>query len=117
MPLKLIATPDFETTVHVATAHTTGSFRARFVAKRSSELREMSERYAQAGDAQGLLMDVCTWFEPVELPDGSTLEHTGADSLRQLLDWPGIGPAMSLHYHRALWEEARGNSRQPPAGS
>lgn len=118
MGLKIIAAPKFTVEVVVNTRHLKGSFTAEFVAMRTSELEKLQEDRIQKGDgAQGYLLDVCKGFQPVTLPDDSTLAYVGEVSVKMLLDYPGIGPAMSKAYHRALWEEAEGNSPQPPAGS
>lgn len=117
MGLKLVERPEFEATVVVNTAHLKGEFAARFVALRTSELEAAQEKRVKAGDGlQGLLLEVCVGFQPVELPGGRTLEYAGEESVRELLDYPGIGPAMSRAYHRALWEETAGNLPQRPAG-
>lgn len=117
MGLKIIAQPKFTAEVVVNTRHLKGSFAAHFVAMRTSELEALQEERIKKGDgAQGYLLDVCKGFDPVELPDNSMLAYVGESSVKQLLDYPGIGPAMSKAYHRALWEEEQGNLPQPPAG-
>lgn len=109
MGLVIVDRPEFETTVHVRTAHLRGEFKARFVALPNSKLEELQHQAIQDDKGpDGLLYDVCTWFEDVQVP-GRTISHKGPESLRDLLDWPGIGPAMAKAYWRALWEEASGN--------
>lgn len=118
MALKIVAKPQFTTQVVVNTRHLKGTFNADFVAMRTSELEKLQDKRIKAGDgAQGYLLDVCVGFQPIELPNDVTLAYVDESSLKMLLDYPGIGPAMSKAYHRALWEEAEGNSPQPPAGS
>ncbi|MEY2685940.1 MAG: hypothetical protein RL375_138 [Pseudomonadota bacterium] len=109
MTLKIVDRPEFETTVDVATRHLQGSFKVRFVALPGSKLKAAEEKAIRDGKGpEGLLFEVCTWFEPVELPD-VLLQYVDVSSLATLLDYPGIGPAMVKTYFRALWEEARGN--------
>lgn len=107
--LKIIDKPSFEATVFVNTVHMQGDFKARFVALPGSRIKALEEAAIKAGKGpEGLLFDVCTWFETVDTPTGP-LPHDGSQSLEKLLDWPGIGPAMVKSYFRALWEEASGN--------
>lgn len=109
MTLKIVDRPEFEATVVVNTRHLKGDFKARFVALPGSRIKAAEEAAIQAGKGpEGLLFDVCTWFEPVELPEGP-LNHVDGGSLAKLLDYPGIGPAMVKAYYRALWEETQGN--------
>lgn len=109
MGLVIQDRPEFEATVVVRTAHLRGEFKARFVALPSSKLDELQAAAVRAGKGpEGLLYDVCTWFETVQTPRGEIV-HDGPDSLARLMDWPGIGPAMAKTYWRTLWEEASGN--------
>lgn len=110
--LKITKNPEFTTTVHVRTAHTSGSFPATFKAMPSSELAELEKKAAAAGrGTAGILPDVTVRFSDVELPGNTN------PTLDQLLDQPGVGPAMVAAYYRGLWEEQQGNSERPSAGS
>lgn len=107
--LKIVARPKFTATVVVNTVAIQGSFTAHFIARPTDELEALEKAaLANGGGAQDVLLEVCEGFEGVELPDGP-LAYTGPESLKKLLTWQGIGPAMSRAYHRALWDEAQGN--------
>lgn len=110
MALKIVARPTFDTDVVVNTRHLQGDFKARFVALPSSRIKAIETAALQAGQApdEALLLEVCEWFETVELPE-CALPFCGPDSVKALLDYPGTGPAMTKAYYRGLWEEAQGN--------
>lgn len=110
MALKIVARPVFETTVVVNMRHLKGDFKARFVALRSSAIKAIETEALKAGQSpdEALLLEACEWFETVELPEGP-LPYVNADSLLKLLDYPGMGPAMTKAYYRGQWEEAQGN--------
>lgn len=109
MGLKIVARPEFETTVVVNLAYLKGDFKARYVALPIDELQQMERKGIAAGlGPSAILFDVCTWFGDVELPSGP-LTYDGTPSLTRLLNHQGLGPAMVKAYYAALWEEASGN--------
>lgn len=109
MALKIVARPEFETTVKVNLAWLQGEFSARFVAMPIDALEALqAEAPVPARAEDHVLQQVCLHFDDVELPDGK-LAYTGPESVAKLLAWPGIGPAMSAAYFKALWGAASGN--------
>ncbi len=107
--LKVIANPTFTNSVVVNTKALQGSFNVVFIAKPSSECKRLEAAAIERGDGpQGLLFDVVQSHEEVEV-FGEALRTAGADSIRRLLDIPGVGPAMLKAYYNGMWEEASGN--------
>jgi len=110
MALKVIDRPRFTAVVTLATVMLQGTLKVEFEARRTSETQAMENEAIAAGKGpEHLLYALVKGFEPIELPDGTTLLYDGAESLGVLLDYPGASTALIKAYHRGLWEEAKGN--------
>lgn len=110
--LTIINRPEFDTTVPVRTAHTRGEFKARFVALPVDELRALElAAQAEGKGLSGILPTVTVSVSDFALPDGKPA------TLDNLLNYPGVGPAMVKAYYDGLWNEQQGNSERPSAGS
>lgn len=119
MALKIISKPVFTATVAVNTVMVQGTLDVQFVGYPTDELRRMEQAAVKAGLNPQLevLRQVVVGFEPVQMPDGTTLTFAGPDSVSRLCDFPGMLTSLIARYYDALWEQRLGNSAPLPAGS
>lgn len=117
--LKIIDKPEFTEDVAIHTLQVQGTLKTTFVAYKTSELAAEERRAKAAGENTDLavLRMVVKHFETVPLGQGRELAYTSPDSVNDLVDWPGVAPAMLAHFYDGLWRQRLGNSAPLPAGS
>lgn len=101
--------PTFSMDVEINTRAIQGVVEVQFVAKRTSELKDIEQRVQSDGTGvAGFLKAVVVQVGQAQLPDGP-LASDAPTAIDQLTDWPGIGVAIQKAYYRGLWEEQAKN--------